>query len=235
MPKPPLIGITTHSRNSAGEVLLPGTYIDAIQTAGGNALLLPPNQPDPEALLNVLDGLVFSGGGDINPILYGGENHLSIYGIDEDRDAFELTLAKAALIRKIPVLGICRGMQVLAIAAGGELVAHVPDVYGDAIAHRLDHPRRPINHDLSILPNTRLAHLLETTTLNIVSWHHQAVKTVPQGWQISAQADDGLLEAIEHVQHPWMVAVQWHPELSGEDPAHQRLFHKFVEVAGKEQ
>jgi putative glutamine amidotransferase len=231
MPKSPLIGITTHSRNDAGEVLLPGAYLDAIQTAGGNALLLPPNQPDPERALSFLDGLVLPGGGDINPIMYSGENHHTIYGVDEDRDMSELTLVKYALTAKIPVLGICRGMQMLAVAAGGDLVAHVPDVYGDALAHRLDHPRRPINHDVSILPNTRLAGLLETDSLNIVSWHHQAVRTVPKGWHISAQAEDGLIEAIEYPDHPWMVAVQWHPELSGQDPAHQRLFQKFVEAA----
>ncbi|BAU11169.1 peptidase C26 [Leptolyngbya sp. NIES-3755] len=224
----PLIGITSHSRNSVGEVVLPGTYIDAVQSAGGNPILLPPTQTDPESLLNVLDGLILSGGGDIHPIHYNGEDHPTIYGIDDDRDTFEITLAKLALIKKIPVLGICRGMQILTVATGGNLIQHVPEVYGDTIDHRLDNPRRPIPHDVEILPESKLFQLLEESHLNIVSWHHQAVAEFSSDWQLAARSSDGIIEAIEHQTHPWAIALQWHPELSIEDPAHQRFFRSFV-------
>lgn len=228
MTRVPIIGITSHSRNSVGEVVLPGTYIDAVLSGGGNPILLPPTQTDPESLLRILDGLILSGGGDIDPIHYNGEDHPTIYGIDDDRDTFEITLAKLALIKGIPVLGICRGMQILTVATGGNLIQHVPEVYGDAIAHRLDHPRRPILHDVEILLESRLAQLLEATHLNIVSWHHQAVAEFSSDWQLAARSTDGVIEAIEHQNHPWAIALQWHPELSINDPAHQRLFRSFV-------
>ncbi|MBE9011314.1 gamma-glutamyl-gamma-aminobutyrate hydrolase family protein [Pseudanabaenaceae cyanobacterium LEGE 13415] len=228
MTRIPIIGITSHSRNSLGEVVLPGTYIDAVLSAGGNPILLPPTQTAPESLLNVLDGLILSGGGDIDPIHYNGEDHPTIYGVDDDRDTFEITLAKLALLKKIPVLGICRGMQVLTVATGGTLIQHVPEVYGDAIDHRLDNPRRPIPHDVEILPESRLFQLLEESHLNIVSWHHQAVDKFSSDWQLAARSKDGVIEAIEHRDHPWAIALQWHPELSIEDPAHQRLFKSFV-------
>lgn len=232
MSRSPVIGITTHSRNEAGDLCLPGAYVDAVQAAGGTAMLLPPNQPEPARILEILDGLVFSGGGDISPLLYGGKPHPTIYSVDPDRDASELMLAKLALTSKIPVLGICRGMQLLNVATGGDLVPHVPDLYGDAIAHRLDHPRRPTQHDVHILPESRLAKILGTEQMTIVTWHHQAVRTFPTVWQLAAQAADGLVEALEHRQHPWMVALQWHPEMSAQDPAHLRLFKTFVAAAG---
>lgn len=227
----PIIGITTYSRTEAGEFTLPGAYVDAVQLAGGLPILLPPLQRDPGQILETIDGLIFSGGGDISPTLYGGLPHHSIYLVDEERDDFELALAKAAFTAKVPVLGICRGMQILSVASGAELISHVPEVYGGAISHRLDHPRRPIAHPVQVNPVSRLQKLLQATDITVVSWHHQAVKTVPACWQVVAQAADGLVEALEHVQHPWMIAVQWHPELSPHDPIHQRLFQALVQAA----
>lgn len=229
----PVIGITTYSRNEAGEFYLPGAYIDAVQQAGGIPILLPPNQSAPAQLLGILDGLIFSGGGDLDPRRYGGEHHPSIYLVDPDRDEFELALAKAALADQIPVLGICRGLQVLSVASGAALITHVPDVYGETIAHRLDHPRRPIAHEVELQPHSRLATLLGESNITVVSWHHQAIKTIPNGWTIVAQAADGLPEALEYTDHPWMVAVQWHPELSPNEPVHQRLFQALVKAAGQ--
>ncbi|MGA7933940.1 MAG: gamma-glutamyl-gamma-aminobutyrate hydrolase family protein [Kovacikia sp.] len=228
----PIIGITTYSRNEAGEFQLPGAYVDAVQQAGGVPILLPPNQPDPVRILDILDGLIFSGGGDIDPQLYGGSHHATVYLVDSERDEFELILAKQALISRIPTLGICRGMQMLSVASGAELVTHVPETYGEAIAHRLEHPRRPIPHDVQVQPESQLARIVGKTDITVVSWHHQAVKTVPDIWKIAAYAADGLVEALEHPQHPWMLTVQWHPELSPEDPVHQSLFQALVKAAG---
>jgi putative glutamine amidotransferase len=138
MNKSPIIGITTYSRNEAGEFFLPGAYIDAIQLAGGTPILLPPQQTNVDRILDIVDGLVFAGGGDIDPNVYGGKHHHTIYLVDEERDEFELALAKRLLANPVATLGICRGMQILGVASGVQLIAHVPDVYGDAIAHRLD-------------------------------------------------------------------------------------------------
>ncbi|UBF27425.1 gamma-glutamyl-gamma-aminobutyrate hydrolase family protein [Kovacikia minuta CCNUW1] len=228
----PIIGITTYSRNEAGEFQLPGAYVDSVQQAGGIPILLPPNQPDPAQILEIVDGLIFSGGGDINPELYGGSHHSTIYLVDSERDDFELVLAKQALAANTPTLGICRGMQMLSVASGAELVTHVPEVYGETISHRLDHPRRPTPHEVQVQPESRLAAILRETEITVISWHHQAVKTVPDTWEIVAHAPDGLVEALVHRHHPWMVSVQWHPELSPEDPVHQRLFQALVRAAG---
>lgn len=228
----PIIGITTHSRNDAGEYILPGTYVDAVQAVGGTPILLPPCA-NPERLLSAIDGLIFSGGGDIHPALYHGEMHSTIYGTDDDRDQFEFQLAKRAIASSIPVLGICRGLQILTVASGGQLIPHMPDVYGDSVVHRLDHPRRPIEHDVSIKSETQLNEILGVETMPIVSWHHQAAQSVPTGWRLAAQASDGSIEALEHEQHPWMLALQWHPELSATHPAHQRLFQAFVAASSE--
>lgn len=226
----PIIGITIYSRNEAGELYLPGSYVDSVRLAGGTPVLLPPSV-QPASLLDMLDGLIFSGGGDIDPGLYGGEHHPTVYLVDNERDEFELALARIALESGIPTLGICRGMQVLSVASGADLVVHVPDTYGDAIVHRLDHPRRPTHHSVQVHPDSRLAQVMDATEITVVSWHHQAVKTIPDAWQVVAQAADGLVEAMEHQQHPWLVTVQWHPEMSPDDPAHQRLFQGLVNAA----
>ena len=232
MPKrSPIIGITTYHRDEAGAFNLPGAYVDAVQLAGGIPVLLPPNPADPTHLLDKLDGLVFAGGGDINPALYGGESHATVYLVDAERDTFELSLAKAAMTHTVPVLGICRGMQVLNVATGGDLIAHVPDQYGDHVLHRLDQPRRPIEHPVQLDPQARLSRFLGATTVDVVSWHHQAVKTIAPTWRTVASAADGLIEALEHQQHPWMIAVQWHPELSLNNPPHQQLFRALVQAA----
>jgi putative glutamine amidotransferase len=230
MTRAPLIGITTHSRSAANEVILPGTYVDAVRSVGGNPILLPPNQSDLESLLDAVDGLIFSGGGDIHPIHYNGEDHPAIYGVDDDRDLFEIALAKLALMREIPVLGICRGMQILTVATGGDLIQHVPEVYGAAIDHRLDTPLRPIPHEVDVLPGSTLVNFLGALRLDIVSWHHQSVKTASADWKLAATSIDGVTEAIEHGSHPWAIGLQWHPELSMNNLAHQRLFRAFIEA-----
>ncbi|AVH66904.1 peptidase C26 [Nostoc sp. 'Peltigera membranacea cyanobiont' 213] len=234
-----LIGITTYGRQEALPFSLPSVYIDAVRAAGGTPILLPPGETDPAILLEPLDGLIMSGGGDINPVWYEGLDHPSIYSIDSDRDAFELQLAKYAMQHHLPVLGICRGLQILIVASGGTLIPHVPEVYGNSVLHRIDPEpgkRLPTEHLVQINGESRLANIVQNTHISVVSWHHQAVHKVPDGWRVVAHAsEDGVIEAVEHEHHPWAIGVQWHPELSVNDPHHERIFQAFVQATYIEQ
>jgi putative glutamine amidotransferase len=227
----PIIGITAYGRNEAGEFTLQAVYVDAVRKAGGIPILLPPGEPYPDRILQQVDGLILAGGGDIDPVIYGGDEHPTIYSVDAERDEFELALAEMVIAEGLPVLGICRGMQVLGVASGGNLVSHVPDRFGDDILHRLDNPRRPTSHTVEVNAQSRLARVLKVTSTEVTSWHHQAVQSVSSGWSPVAFAPDGVIEAIEHQDHPWAVAVQWHPELLSDCPAQKALFHALVEAA----
>ncbi|WP_238360834.1 gamma-glutamyl-gamma-aminobutyrate hydrolase family protein [Iningainema tapete] len=228
--KPPLIGITTSGQQLTGNFSLPAVYANAIRQAGGRPILLPPGESDPRFILELVDGVILSGGGDIDPIIYNGFPHPTIYNIDTERDAFELALGQLLLATDIPVLGICRGLEVLVVADGGNLIPHIPDEFGNAIAHRSDQSHST-EHTVQIIPNSLLANLVGVREMTVVSWHHQAVRTVPKRWRIVAQATDGVIEALENECHPWMLGVQWHPELSINDPAQQGIFRGFVAAA----
>lgn len=228
----PVIGITTYGRNAHNEFSSQTAYTDAVRLAGGIPVLLPPGELYAEHLLPSLDGLILAGGGDIEPDIYKGKAHPMVYSVDRERDTFELKLSQLALAHKLPILGICRGLQVLNVASGGDLVVHVPDVFGTDIFHRLEEPRRPTKHTVQVVPLSRLAKAMGTTTIHVASWHHQSVQAVPPGWQIVAYAPDGVIEAIEHEQHPWAIAVQWHPEMSAvDDPSQAALFRALVKAA----
>ena len=230
----PLIGLSTYAADLQGRYTLPHEYELAVTRAGGLAILLPPVEYLIPQALDRLDGLVLTGGGDISPALYGGNaEHPELYGQSEVRDRFDLALINAALPRQIPLLAICRGMQMLNIAYGGNLHVHLPEVFGDAIAHRSQIPG-PLQHQVSIHPKSRLSDILGTGSMEIASWHHQAIDHVGKGLQIAATADDGLIEALEIPEHRWCVAVQWHPELASKDQARQEiLWRDFINAAIK--
>lgn len=236
--KPPLIGITTHGQHETRLFCLRSDYVNAIRLAGGIPVLLPPGDPQESAfILERVDGLVLSGGGDIDPTIYNGSSHPKIYNVDPERDRFELALAQLALGIDMPVLGICRGLEVLVIATGGSLVPHLPDEFGEVIRHRAEQ-LRPSEHKIQIAPESRLAAITGTTEIieaNVVSWHHQAAGIVPLEWRIAARADDGVIEALEHKYHPWATALQWHPELSINDPLQLRILQAFVGAASAEK
>lgn len=226
----PTIGITTQRQDESGNYYSPAGYANAVRRAGGVPILLPPGEPDPMVLLKVVDGLVFTGGGDLAPATYNAASHPCVYGVDPERDASELALAKLALASDIPVLGICRGLEVLMVASGGDLVQHLPDEFGETIQHRLE-LLRPSEHPVQIVPNSQLATIVGATEMNVVSWHHQAVRSAPPGWRVTAKAPDGVIEALEHDAHPWGFALQWHPELSPADSLHVQIFHALIEAA----
>ncbi|MGQ9837414.1 MAG: gamma-glutamyl-gamma-aminobutyrate hydrolase family protein [Cyanobacteriota bacterium] len=224
----PLIGITTLNRNDEGNFVAPARYIDAIRAAGGIPILLPPGESEPQVLLSLVDGLVLTGGGDLCPSTYGEDpKHPKVRYVNWERDRFEVALAEAVMMQGIPVLGICRGMQLLNVVSGGKLIPHVPDV-SDELDHFNPEDRKPIYHKVSILSSTRLQQIIGAEEISVVSWHHQAICDVPAGWRLSARSTDELIEAIEHETHPWAIAVQWHPEFTFEEAEHFRLFQEFV-------
>lgn len=230
--KSPIIGITTYGRKKDDNYYLPGAYLDAVRTAGGFPILLSPGEKNVGRIQGLVDGLIFAGGGDIEPTIYGGNSHSTIVECDPDRDEFELALAKEVLQNSTPTLGICRGSQLLNVAIGGKLIENIPDEIGDSILHRLN-DGKPSEHQVQIEPGSRLAEIMGSNEVNVKSQHHQGMRTVPEVWRVSARAPDGVIEALEHKTHPWMLAVLWHPEMSPEDPHHQGIFEALVEASSR--
>jgi putative glutamine amidotransferase len=214
----PRIGITSSNHEDGHAVAR--DYVEAVVVAGGLPVLLPILSPElaPVALRD-LDGLLCSGGGDLDPAVYGQAPHPDVYGIDPARDAWELALVAAAAV---PVLGICRGSQLLNVASGGTLVQHVPD--RTAVVHRDMERKRELVHDVDVQPGTRLHAVVGALRLGVNSLHHQAVDQVGAGYQAVAWAPDGTVEAIEALGDRPVLAVQWHPELLLDHDAHRTLF-----------
>ncbi|NNL66113.1 MAG: gamma-glutamyl-gamma-aminobutyrate hydrolase family protein [Myxococcales bacterium] len=229
MARPPIVGITAYGREAGprGEQFsLPTAYVAAVRAAGGVPVLLPPDEDSVEHALEAVDALVFAGGGDIDPAFTGGA-HETNYSVDAERDRFEVALMEAALAAEVPTLAICRGLQILNVARGGSLHAHLPEVFGDAVDHRVA-PLDPVPHDVTLEPGTALETLYAAGEMRIASWHHQAVDRLGADLRAVAWAPDGVVEALELSGAPWLVAVQWHPELQQEPGSLQRL--PFVEV-----
>jgi len=230
--RPLVIGISSYARDGEPPAFtLPCGYVDGVRMAGATPLLLPPGEPQPGRLLDLVDGLILAGGGDIAPEAYGGEPHETIYSVSEERDQFEFTLARAVLARlDVPLLCICRGMQVLNVVCGGTLHVHVPERFGDQVAHRLP-PRLTSRHPVRIAADARLAQILGVTSVEACSWHHQALDRVGDGLRCVAWAEDGVIEAVEHAAHPWCIGVQWHPEMQLDQNPQRGLFAALVAAA----
>jgi putative glutamine amidotransferase len=229
----PLIAITTYPADDAsfGRVNLPREYVDAVRRAGGRAVLVPPGESDPSGLLGAVDGLVLTGGGDIDPKLWDGPSHETVYMTDGPRDSLEIELARLAVGRSVPTMCICRGAQVLNVALGGTLHVHLPDVVGETVRHRMP-PREPIAHPVTVESSSELARILGATEITPMSWHHQAIDRLGAGLRAVAWAPDGIVEAVELVAQPSLIAVQWHPELTAAtDPTQAALFDAFVGAA----
>ncbi|MGB7755054.1 MAG: gamma-glutamyl-gamma-aminobutyrate hydrolase family protein [Salinisphaera sp.] len=229
----PLIGLTTYGCNDRGRHELPAEYSESVVRAGAVPVLLPPvgGRELAESWLERLDGVILTGGGDLDPALYGGHEHPTVYNLDPARDTAEMAVARAALERSLPILAICRGLQVVNTVLGGTLYEDLPAEFESAVAHRVI-PHTPTRHGVRVEPGTRLASILGASETESVSWHHQGIRSLGEGLKPIAHADDGLIEAAELPAHPWCIGVQWHPELSAaEDRAQQRLFDAFVEQA----
>ncbi len=228
----PLIAITTYPRSDVVDrINLPVEYVESVRRAGGRALLVPPGEPDPSGLLDPVDGLLLTGGGDIDPSRFHGPSHETVYQTSLERDDLELSLARLAVERGVPTLCICRGTQVLNVALGGSLHVHVPDVVGETVQHRVM-PLGPIPHRIEVEADSLVARIMGTTDVEPMSWHHQGVDRLGDGLRAVAWAPDGIVEAVELSGHPWLVAVQWHPELTAATDATQAaLFDAFVGAA----
>jgi putative glutamine amidotransferase len=213
-------------------VLLPRSYVDAVQRAGALAVLLAPDPfltDDPSEALELIDGLLLAGGADIDPASYGGERHAETFGTVPERDAFEIAMVRAAIAREMPVLGICRGMQLINVAYGGTLSQHLPELMG----HH-EHCREPgtfdnADHDVRLLEGSLAARAAGETAHATKSHHHQGVDRVGEGLEVSGYSlVDDLPEAIELPAPAWVLGVQWHPEA---DPA-STVVKALVEAAG---
>jgi putative glutamine amidotransferase len=211
------------------------TYVDAIMRAGGAPILIPPVQD--EATLRVLyerlDGVLFAGGGDIAPAHYGAEPHAKLGLLDPMRDSAELPMTRWALADGKPILGICRGVQVLNVALGGTLYQDLPSELPSELHHNLSYEREDwthLAHEITVAPNSRLAQALGVERLPINSLHHQSVRDIGAGLRAVAWAPDGVVEALEGVGAAFVVGVQCHPEaLQAEaDPRWRGLFAAFV-------
>jgi putative glutamine amidotransferase len=228
----PIVGITSYAEEArwgvwdAPAALIPLAYVQAVEAAGGRPLLVPPSADGVEETLDALDGLILSGGADLDPASYGADEHPETDGVRPDRDSAELALLEGALARDMPVLAVCRGSQVLNVARGGDLVQHLPEVVGHE-----GHKHTPgvfADHDVDVLPGTRL-HELVGGHAPVKSHHHQGYGRLGEGLREAARASDGTVEAIEDSAHRFALGVLWHPE-EGEDAG---LFRALVEEAAR--
>jgi gamma-glutamyl-gamma-aminobutyrate hydrolase PuuD len=227
----PLIGISGRRlAQDSPEVRLPLSYCSAVQRAGGVAVILPPSggPSDVARALEQLDGLLLPGGDDFNTELLGlGPTHAQARPVTREQQDFDVELARAALRMDLPVLGICYGMQLLALVSGGGLYQHLPEDRPGARDHS-----GGVHHAVRIQPGSKLAGALGVERLDVISRHHQAISRVGDDWIVSAMDDEDLIEAAEHRTHTFALGVQWHPELAGEGSAHDRLFRALVGSGG---
>jgi gamma-glutamyl-gamma-aminobutyrate hydrolase PuuD len=215
VPRPPLIGITTGRDSQRREFYsIRHDYVRSIELAEGiPVVLVPGDTAGLPGLLDRLDGLVLTGGVDVAPELYGETPHPSVSAVNAERDLFETTILRNALARDLPVLGICRGLQLLNVVRGGSLIQDIPSETASAISH--DPPgqaRDAIAHSVEIVPGTVLSGLLGAGSLEVNSFHHQAAARLGSGLTVSARSEDGIVEGIEISGARFVLAVQWHPE-----------------------
>jgi putative glutamine amidotransferase len=229
----PLIGVTLDAEQPGGWSKFPwyalrANYTDAIAAAGGLPVALPHDLALCEAMLGRIDGLVVTGGAfDVDPALYGAPEIHATVTLKQRRTEAELALVRGALARNMPVLGICGGQQLLAVALGGTLIQHIPDSIPDALEHEQPNPRDQPGHDVTLVEGTALASIVGAATMRVNSAHHQAVATPGPHAVVNAVALDGVVEGIEDARYRFCLGVQWHPEFLI-DPGDPRIFSAFL-------
>ncbi len=229
----PLIGVTLDAEQPGGYSKYPWyalrtNYADAIAEAGGLPVALPHLASLADAYLDRLDGLVVTGGAfDVHPSLYGSDDRHATVSLKEGRTAAELALVRGAIARDLPILGICGGEQLLAVALGGALIQHIPDSVPGALEHEQASPRHEAGHSVTIAPGTLLHGATGASRMQVNSSHHQAVRDPGAFAVVNARAPDGIAEGIEDRRFRFCLGVQWHPEFLV-DPADRRIFAAFV-------
>lgn len=235
----PLIGVTTSPDKSPLGLptsALPTQYVSAIHQAGGLPVLVPLGISEESALslLGRLDGVVFSGGGDVDPEIFAGLPHPRVMNVSPERDRLEMVLVRRAVEHNVPFLGICRGIQVINVALGGKLYTHIEDQLPGALKHDYfpGWERNYLAHPLKVEPNSRLASILGSEEVMVNSLHHQGLSEFASSLRPVAWAPDGLIEAVELPDHPFGLGVQWHPEWLLEHAPERALFRAFVRACG---
>jgi putative glutamine amidotransferase len=229
----PIIGIGSDVAQRRGErerAFAYMTYVESLRRAGAVPVLIPPQPENAEAIIEGLDGILLAGGDDCDPAVYGEQPHPSVEPMDPRRQNNDLNLARLARQRGIPTLGICLGVQVMNVAAGGSLIQDI----GSEVQTEIDHASEPSDrhrHDVLLEKGTRLAGILHEQELNVNSSHHQAIREIGEGLRVTAHAPDGIIEGLEDPGHPFYVGVQWHPEDMPNEGSASALFGAFVEAA----
>ena len=233
----PLIGVTIGDDDErTGRFSLRKDYVRAVEAAGGLPVVLAPGRPeDADELLRRIDGVLLSGGSDVDPAHYGEGAHETVTDVAPDRDAFELALCREALRQDRPTLAICRGQQALNVATGGTLVQDIPSSVAGAADHDPERERWELTHEVRLLPGSRLRQVLGEDRVAVNSFHHQAVKDLGRGLMATAwSVDDGVIEGIEAPDCRFVLGVQWHPESFWDRrPGFQSLFEALVAAARK--
>ncbi len=233
----PIIGLTHSVNLDEGSLHTPINYPSAIMEAGGTPLLLPVTTDETllNAYLDVVDGVLFSGGDDIDPSTYGEDQAQGLGDVCPLRDRYEIPLCRLALQRRMPVLGICRGLQLVNVALGGTLYQDLPSQYSGCIRHGQKQRGKYASHRVTLQAGSKLHGLYGDTAL-VNSFHHQAAKDVAPSLTVTATGPDGVIEGLEMAEHPYFVAVQWHPEIlvkNEENAVHKKLFRSFVDACRK--
>jgi putative glutamine amidotransferase len=236
----PIIGLALSNRVKSKKAysVINNDYIKAVQKAGGTPILIPfsDNIENIKVYIDKIQGIIFTGGEDISPLFYNEEPRKEVQCIIEERDKFELELFKEVYTKNIPILGICRGLQLINIALGGNLYQdinfQIPNSYGHAPRQTL---RSNLYHSVKIEKSSRLFDIFKTEDLKVNSFHHQSVKKLGENLKISAVSNDNIVEGIESTNDKFLLAVQWHPEnLIENHPEFLKLFQTFIYMAGKE-
>ena len=216
--------------------MLMQSYVNAVMQAGGVPVLIPSliAEDSWDALYARLDGILFSGGGDIGLEYSPGDSHPRIDDVDLARDSIELKMVQVAASDGKPFLGICRGCQVMNVALGGTLYTHIPDQLPNALDHSYPgNMRTVLVHEIKIEEGTRIAEIFGEPIIKVNSLHHQGLKDIPSSVRVAGHSPDGLVEAIELPEHPFGLAVQWHPEWLTDQESTRNLFRNFVQAAEK--
>ena len=229
----PIIGLTMYDFDKKLDIN--NAYLTSIEQAGGIPICIPnATEENVEALLNIIDGLLLIGGADIDPILFGEEPHRNLGSVVRKRDDSDIVLMNAALKKQMPILGVCRGQQVMNVALGGTIIQDIPTQVENTLLHKQTSKRGELAHSVDVT-TPKFKEIFGEESFRVNTFHHQSIGKIGEGLVVSAVAKDGIIEGIEHESHPYCVAVQWHPEELAPigDVYAQRLFKSFVDACKK--